>query len=363
MKRIGILTFPNTVNYGAALQTYALQRAVESRGVSCEVLNYSNASLDGRERGTKLSINPKQIMKYLLRSGFEKNRMDAFERFSRQRLHITECLDRDSLIETSRSLDCVLIGSDQVFNPRVNGYDATFLGKDLTEVTNVASYAASLGDATAQSLTECDPEVRSRLSRFIAVSVREPSSISIIKELGTSAIYSPDPTLLISRNEWNEIANDSFTQGFSNPYVLLYSLNLEKELIKAAKEAAVERGIDLICVHYNTLNVSGGINLKSIAPDSFVALVKHASAVYTDSFHGACLSIAFNKCFFVKTSSAAVQSNIRLIDLLSRYGLSGRLLGGMAGATDPIDFEAANRQIEQDRKAALSYLSWCFEQL
>lgn len=363
MKKIGILTFANTVNYGAALQAYALQRAVEGRGVSCEVLNYSNASLDGRERGTRPSVNPRQLVKYLMRRSFENKRMAAFDRFGRQRLHITERLDRDSLIEESRSLDCVLIGSDQVFNPRVNGFDATFFGKGLIEVTRVASYAASLGDATAQSLVECDPEVRNRLSRFIAVSVRERSSISIIRELGVRAVFSPDPTLLICRNEWDEIADDSFAQGFSNPYVFLYSLNLEEELIKAATKAAVEQGVDLICVHYNTLKVPGGTNLKSIAPESFVALIKYASAVYTDSFHGTCLSIAYNKRFFVKTSGAAVQSNIRLIDLLARYGLSDRLLGVGADVTDSIDYKTANRQLNQDRESALSYLSCCFEQL
>ncbi len=52
LKHVGILTFSNTVNYGASLQACALRRAVESLGCDCEILNYSNRELDDRELGT-----------------------------------------------------------------------------------------------------------------------------------------------------------------------------------------------------------------------------------------------------------------------------------------------------------------------
>ena len=71
MKRIGILTFSNTVNYGASLQACALRRTVMSLGCDCEVLNYSNKELDDRELGTCFSSNPSDAVRYFLRRGFE----------------------------------------------------------------------------------------------------------------------------------------------------------------------------------------------------------------------------------------------------------------------------------------------------
>ena len=39
---VGILTFPNSTSYGAALQMYALYHTVEALGHSPEVINYQN---------------------------------------------------------------------------------------------------------------------------------------------------------------------------------------------------------------------------------------------------------------------------------------------------------------------------------
>ena len=41
--KIGIMTFPNSVSYGATLQMYALYRAVEKLGAEPEIINYQNS--------------------------------------------------------------------------------------------------------------------------------------------------------------------------------------------------------------------------------------------------------------------------------------------------------------------------------
>ena len=38
--KIGIITFQNAVNYGAVLQTYALQHTIEKLGGNSEIINY-----------------------------------------------------------------------------------------------------------------------------------------------------------------------------------------------------------------------------------------------------------------------------------------------------------------------------------
>ena len=40
MKKVGIVTFHRALNYGAVLQSYALQKTVSSLGAECEIVDY-----------------------------------------------------------------------------------------------------------------------------------------------------------------------------------------------------------------------------------------------------------------------------------------------------------------------------------
>lgn len=42
MKKVGILTFQQAVNYGAVLQMYALQKVVSALGYAFESINYQH---------------------------------------------------------------------------------------------------------------------------------------------------------------------------------------------------------------------------------------------------------------------------------------------------------------------------------
>ena len=45
MKKIGTITFHNSINYGAILQTYALQKCLTDLGYDSEVIDYRNSYL------------------------------------------------------------------------------------------------------------------------------------------------------------------------------------------------------------------------------------------------------------------------------------------------------------------------------
>ena len=53
-KKIGIITFHGALNYGAVLQTYALQTELEKLGCEAEVLNYSNPHVSTELKPPKL---------------------------------------------------------------------------------------------------------------------------------------------------------------------------------------------------------------------------------------------------------------------------------------------------------------------
>ena len=359
LKRVGTLTFANTVNYGASLQACALCKTIESLGCECEVLNYSNFELDSRELGTHFTINPSGAVRFFLRRGFEKRRIEAFSSFAQSSMNLTERLDRTSLIRKARELDCVFIGSDQVFNPRVNGHDSVFLGEGIVDVTRLASYAASLGDATVDSITKCCGSAAEVFSNYVGLSVREPSSTTVLREMGLDPVFMPDPTLLLSGQEWSHVATGEELDSIPDSYVLLYTLNSESKLISRSLEIGKRLGVPVVCVHYNTKNIEGVFNLRDIGPSAFLRLVENAEFVCTDSFHGACFSINFNKPFIVKTSEAAVQSNVRIIDLLNHYGLNDCLFREGQHDTTSVDFSRTSHVLEDDRRDARVFIAKC----
>ena len=328
-------------------------------GCDCEILNYSNKELDDRELGTRFSINPSGAARYFLRRGFERRRVDAFSRFAENNLNLTEKLDRRALIKKVETLDCVLIGSDQVFNPRVNGYDPVFLGKGIADVTRLASYAASLGDATADSIAACDKEAARRFSGFVGLSVREPSSMAVLQGMGLDPVFMPDPTLLLSSDEWSDLASRENLRSIPETYVLLYTLNSEHKLLSRSLEIAQRLGIPVVCIHYNTKNFSGVLNVRDVGPSTFLELLRGSSFVCTDSFHGACFSLNFNKPFVVKTSESAVQSNVRITDLLARYELEGCLYDENSTGSLTVNYDRANRILSRDRESACSFMANC----
>ncbi len=262
-------------------------------------------------------------------------------------------------MEKAEGLDCVFIGSDQVFNPRVNGHDPVFFGEGIAEVTRLASYAASLGDATADSITACDGAVVDRLSSFAGLSVREQSSMAVLRDMGLNAVFMPDPTLLLPSETWSRFASIDGLDSVPDACVLLYTLNSEQKLIDQSREVAERLGVPVVCVHYNTKKIDGAINLRGIGPGSFLELVKRAVFICTDSFHGACFSLDFNKPFIVKTSESTVQSNVRITDLLARYGLENCLYGDRTIEMPKVDFGHANMTLENDREMARSFIIDC----
>ena len=54
MKRIGLLTFHDTTNFGSWLQTYALYEKVRQLGYNAEIIDYRCKGIELRE---KLSID------------------------------------------------------------------------------------------------------------------------------------------------------------------------------------------------------------------------------------------------------------------------------------------------------------------
>lgn len=70
MKKIGILTFHWATNYGAVLQSYALQEALKELGYEVQIINYKPTKFDNNLWHLILYRKFLRISEYLKDSSF-----------------------------------------------------------------------------------------------------------------------------------------------------------------------------------------------------------------------------------------------------------------------------------------------------
>lgn len=104
-----------------------------------------------------------------------------------------------------------------------------------------------------------------------------------------------DPTFLLERREWGEIIADI---KIDYPYVLVYALEINKNLIHLAREISREKGLEIIFLDMKNRYGKNAHSKYTASPDEFLYYIKNAEYVITNSFHGTVFSVIFEKIPF-----------------------------------------------------------------
>lgn len=380
---VGIITLYGD-NYGNKLQNYALQELIRQLGHQPATIIVPPArhlhQPETREEQVK-KFQPKYVSMAVSsrfknrfpyknqRDGILKSvrfgktneptklnqaRQAAFLRFSEEYLLTKDCQDRKMLEETAKSIDAFVCGSDQVWNPNLASAD--YFLRFAPEQKRVA-FAPSFGMSDI-------PEVfyavyRNWLNDIPYLSVREEKGAALIKKLtGRDTIVLPDPTLCISREEWEIIeSKPEFADG---SYVLTYFLGNETNAYRKFIETyASKKGlkiIDLFDMRSPEYYVAG--------PSEFVWLIHHAKAMFTDSFHGTVFSLIFHTPFVVfdRIESGGISMSSRIETILHMTGMKNRIRNGMElERIDDIDFSKSDAAIEKQAQMARQFLAASLE--
>lgn len=308
--RIGILTFCNAYNLGAALQATSLQKTLENMGHDVELIDYRSPSIEGMPKLRsvfKAGISMKaRICKLLYYFVFFPRRM-RYKRFQKLAKRSNPYSPR-TIGTANDKYDVFITGSDQVFNLELTGNDSTYF-LDFVKNGKKASYAASLG----VYLNDKKEQYQNMLQSFDYLSVRESSTAKIFEqELGITAEVMPDPVFLHAGDEWRKLLG--IMEKKKEKYVLVYSLFEDKELYNIANRVANEKGLKTYVIT-KTLRTKGKADkfLRNVGPREFVELMASAEYVVTNSFHGTAFSLVFKRPFTVLLPPVAQD---RILDLL-----------------------------------------------
>lgn len=379
MKKIGILSV-RTINYGSILQSYALQRAVSKVNPNNEIVNYKKTNVF--RQFVRLFYLPlffdscvkvkdmlyKRIFKPEL-IVFDKEKNEAFKKFIAHYLKYGELFQgRKMLIEgTENTYETVILGSDQVWHPFNYGahfFDMSFVASDIKKIAYAPSFGvSSLPIYQRKHMAKC-------IKRIDFLSVRENSGKKLIEELtGQKANVVADPTLLLTKDEWNEVSAPRLVE---REYIFCYFLGKNKKHRDFAEQLSRNTGYVIVTLPHNCEIVDADWNFgdvvpKGVGPAEFVSLIANAEYVCTDSFHGSVFSIIFEKNLFTfaRFEESKMSTNSRIFSLFQNLNVKNRFISSDAKVTDDMlvemDYTDITKQLGKFREESFKFLKKSIE--
>lgn len=373
MKKIGIITIVKANNYGAELQSYALQQKLNMLGYDAEIIDYlfyKNPLFRKTQKAKpvfKFSLK-KQIKEFafiklqnLKNIFFRKNvklRNKKFDLFHKENTRFSETFFTiDKLYDTELHYDVYISGSDQIWNPNLYSslepYFLTFAPKDAKKI----SYASSFGISHLPN--QYIEKYKRWLEGYKAISVRENTGVKIIEQLGLKSEWVLDPTLLLTKGEWTKIEKPI---NVPDKYILVYELINSKflEIFAAHMSNMMGYKVVRICKDvFTPKNKNNFINIMDAGPAEFVYLFNHADYIITNSFHGSAFSINFNKNFYVVLPKHK-DNNSRQISLLELFKLQNRIIYEDSDINSinisDIEYNCVNKKLNEQRELSINFI-------
>lgn len=351
---VKVITRHTPSNYGSLLQSIAIIRTLEQMGYVARIINYERMN----ERALqKVWIDAclkgggalKRLIYTIVRYPIEKLAECRFEKMRKTYLRMTQCLHTHEELSELKA-DVFMTGSDQVWGPMMNGeYDTAYF-LDFVRCGKKVSYAGSFGKTKFDEAIVS--EYKRMLTKYDKIAVREDSAVKLLADWGLQNCVGQviDPTLLLNKKEWFKVFNIQDTN--EGDYVLIYQIHNDPNVGSYAKALAEKNGLKLLRVN-PFLHQAMREGKFVCCPDvkRFLELINGAKFIVTDSFHGTCFAINFNKQFVEILPNNATGTRNRSI--LTLTGLSSRIVcdyKDFSLVDSEIDYTPVNAILDGERK-------------
>ena len=368
-KKVGLVTYC-AGNIGSALQCFATQQYLSKKEVDCFLITRL------RERG------PARVMQSLeYRAGawlkllkfpsawpaYKKCRnpeasnhamtpesAEAIRDFIDRHIQVKE-YTWNQLIRVARSHEYMAFfsGSDQIWNG-LWFFTTRFWFLRFCPKEKRVAWAPSFG---ADSVAVYNQSLFQRyLSEYQFLSAREPSGRETIRELtGRSAPLLPDPTYLLTAEEWRQI---EVPMGLPAKYILMFFISEpERSAIDCAENWSRQQDADVIWLSYRHCDTR---DFANGGPSEFLSCIDHADLVLTDSFHASLFSVILSTPFFVfpRTDENGRTQLGRIQNLLEKFQMADRLVAGSVPRLSAGPDEAQIRAVlAKERERSDAFLS------
>lgn len=367
--RVAVIIHYSTSNYGNHLVNYATLKLLQHVGVQVELIDFFGG-VSRLKLGSLLRLPQKLhrlgvglgLKRFIgrVRRGLAPRATEAnaskltardyrFQTFAAEHLkpRKVDVKHREKLLT---EFDYFAIGSDQIWN-----YDyglGPWHFADFVSSEKVITLAPSVGHDEIPR--EWQGFYKRHLGAFREVGTRElrwTESLTF-SDAGPKFTQLIDPTLMISGDEWAQLANP---MKDARGKLLVYALG------ELAPEH--QKFIELVCeLHGLTpLVLSPYAVNSSWATDAadFLGFVSTAEAVITDSFHGAVFSFLFNKPLtLIHRVGFAGAMNSRIETLAAHFNLRDRFIANVTPSVAlTCDYEVGKVALEKLRGEFCDFLA------
>ncbi len=348
---MGVLGWWFASNYGSSLTYYALGRILQDRGKQILLI-----------RVPKINNTP-----------WEPETQQTIDFLSRY-FYVSRERDFDKLGEYNQFCDGFMLGSDQMWTePSTNliGYSffLDFAGKNVKKI----AFSTSFGHANFSDDPEMVETARDFFSRFDAISVREKSGVKLCREaFGLEAEQVIDPVFLCQKKYYDLLA-DQVQAECPKRYLLCYILDPSEKKEKAAQVIAEKENLEIITIlgmKEYTWAVNSwhtGTVLPRITTEQFLYYIKHCSYLLTDSHHGTCFGIIYEKPYTALVNASRGATRFETVAEL--LGLQANMVydpaeiyaDGQAWRPAPIDYVKVYRLLQAECQRAQKWLTAALE--
>lgn len=337
-------------NFGSMMTNFALYKMLTDMGYNCVFADIP----DHLWPSSRLHRDPSFITR----------------RFGYKHFQITgKYKNRVDLKKVNDVADIFLVGSDQIWNYNLCKSAETFFELDFVDdYKKKIAYGTSFGHNIFKGTQDECRKVGFYLQRFDAISVREDYAVEMCKELfGIEAIQVLDPVFMCEKDHYLKCiqASKLMRTSIEKKYMLAYILDPTEEKQKYLEEMAHTMQLDLLCIP--NAHVKDEMRekwrlpiLEDIDIEDWLYYFYYADVIITDSFHGTCFSIIFEKQF------AAIGNERRGLErfysLLSELQLMDRLIdvaeeNRNSVFLSTVDYNNVNKKIDVLRENSKKWIS------
>lgn len=359
--KIGIITMPLCANYGGTLQNWALQQVLIRMGHEPITLRFPVMYQGMSTFHYWTRVFPMQALRFVahkfigdkyempLTIGPWKKSVSGMERFVDEHINVTEYLPNLNMDDVRKyGIEALVVGSDQIWRPVM--YDAVkyyFLGfTGDSDIPRIA-YAPSVALDNWPYKENVTVQLRELIKKFSAVSVREKSSVQLVKDnLGVDAQWVLDPTMLLKKEDYVEVCKN--VPESKKAFVFAYILDMTDEKQNMAELIAKKQGCNVRFLTADKVKSNDTI-------EKWLANFRDAKYVITDSYHGTVFSLIFQKQFY--TFYNTYRGNARMDSLKEISGLVNRFITKPVEVLgDEVKYDEVEERIEWIRAESERFL-------
>ena len=315
-KSVAVLCMWYGHNYGAVMTSYALYKLLCDLGYYPSLVNHTGHS----------SI-----------PCVYRDKNNSFRRFFEDKeICITKQLScAEDFQELNNNFGIFLVGSDQLWRYRYTKRLGLFYYLDFVAPSKKRiAFGTSFGTNPCEAPQDFRDKASLLLSMFSGVSSRERDGVSVLeKQYHTKADFVLDPVFLCDKKHYEECALQSRRDAPKQGFILSYILDPKPEyqdIIHAVASSENAEIINLLDAYTfeQTRNIMYRIKpVENPTPDDWMFYMMNSKHVVTDSFHGLCFAIIFNKPFTVIANEKRGLSRFK--SLLAEFGLEDYLMSGV----------------------------------